>query len=136
MSDQIVSSLAKPSVSLASLPALEYPSSTIDSPEFNSISSALKALKAGQAVVVLDDENRENEGDLICAAQFATPSMINFIAVHARGLICLAMTGKQLDQLKLPLIVNTNTDSHQTAFTVNIDVVSHFWSLDYHAGDR
>ncbi len=125
MSDQIVSSLAKPSVSFAALPALEYSSSTIDSPQFNSISSALEALRAGQAVVVLDDKNRENEGDLICAAQFATPSMVNFMAVHARGLICLAMTGVQIDKLKLPLMVSTNTDTHQTAFTVSIDAASY-----------
>jgi 3,4-dihydroxy 2-butanone 4-phosphate synthase/GTP cyclohydrolase II len=70
---------------------------------------------------VVDDENRENEGDLICAAQFATPDMINFMAVDARGLICLAMTGERLDQLDLPLMVDQNTDSNQTAFTVSID---------------
>lgn len=74
-------------------------------------------------IVVVDDENRENEGDLIGAAQFATSTMINFMAVHARGLICLAMTGERLDQLDLPLMVNRNTDSQQTAFTVSIDAV-------------
>ncbi|MFN7713881.1 MAG: bifunctional 3,4-dihydroxy-2-butanone-4-phosphate synthase/GTP cyclohydrolase II, partial [Pseudanabaenaceae cyanobacterium] len=74
-------------------------------------------------IVVVDDENRENEGDLIGAAQFATSTMINFMAVHARGLICLAMTGERLDQLELPLMVNRNTDSQQTAFTVSIDAV-------------
>ncbi|MDB9376281.1 3,4-dihydroxy-2-butanone-4-phosphate synthase, partial [Nodularia sphaerocarpa] len=61
--------------------------------KFDSIDAALADLKAGRVIVVVDDENRENEGDLICAAQFATPSMINFMAVEARGLICLAMTG-------------------------------------------
>lgn len=75
--------------------------------------------------MVVDDENRENEGDLICAAQFATPDMINFMAVNARGLICLAMTGDRLDSLDLPLMVTHNTDSNQTAFTVSIDASPH-----------
>jgi 3,4-dihydroxy 2-butanone 4-phosphate synthase / GTP cyclohydrolase II len=88
---------------------------------FDSIDSALAEIKAGRSIVVVDDENRENEGDLICAAQFATPSMINFMAVEARGLICLAMTGDRLDDLDLPLMVSKNTDSNQTAFTVSID---------------
>jgi 3,4-dihydroxy 2-butanone 4-phosphate synthase / GTP cyclohydrolase II len=72
-------------------------------------------------VVVVDDENRENEGDLICAAQFATPEQINFMATEARGLICLAMEGERLDALDLPLMVDRNTDSNQTAFTVSVD---------------
>ncbi len=88
---------------------------------FDSIDSALADIKAGRSVVVVDDENRENEGDLICAAQFATPNIINFMAVKARGLICLAMTGERLDALDLPLMVSKNTDSNQTAFTVSID---------------
>jgi 3,4-dihydroxy 2-butanone 4-phosphate synthase/GTP cyclohydrolase II len=98
---------------------------TTDTPEFDSIPAALEALKAGQAIVVVDDEDRENEGDLICAAQFATPDLINFMAVQARGLICLAMMGDRLDQLQLPPMVERNTDSHQTAFTVSIDAGSH-----------
>ncbi|AFY61298.1 bifunctional 3,4-dihydroxy-2-butanone-4-phosphate synthase/GTP cyclohydrolase II [Synechococcus sp. PCC 6312] len=93
--------------------------------EFDSITSALTALKQGQAIVVVDDESRENEGDVICAAQFATPALINFMAVNARGLICLAMEGERLDQLDLPLMVTTNTDSNQTAFTVSIDAGPH-----------
>ncbi len=89
--------------------------------KFDSIETALADLKAGRSIVVVDDENRENEGDLICAAQFATPDMINFMAVYARGLVCLAMTGSRLDELDLPLMVTNNTDSNQTAFTVSID---------------
>lgn len=89
--------------------------------KFDSIESALADLKAGRAIVVVDDENRENEGDIICAAQFATPDLINFMAVYARGLICLSMTGARLDELDLPLMVSNNTDSNQTAFTVSID---------------
>ena len=89
--------------------------------KFDSIDAALADLKAGRVIVVVDDENRENEGDLICAAQFATPDMINFMAVEARGLICLAMTGDRLDELDLPLMVTNITDTNQTAFTVSID---------------
>ena len=93
--------------------------------KFDSISAALAELKAGNVIIVVDDENRENEGDLVCAAQFATPHTINFMAVEARGLICLAMMGNRLDQLDLPLMVKEMTDTNQTAFTVSIDAGSH-----------
>ncbi|MDJ0508331.1 MAG: bifunctional 3,4-dihydroxy-2-butanone-4-phosphate synthase/GTP cyclohydrolase II [Crocosphaera sp.] len=93
--------------------------------EFDPIDTALADIKAGRAIIVVDDENRENEGDIICAAQFATPNMINFMAVEARGLICLAMNGQRLDELDLPLMVTKNTDSNQTAFTVSIDASPH-----------
>ena len=93
--------------------------------KFDPINAALADLKSGRAIIVVDDENRENEGDLICAAQFATPDMINFMAVEARGLICLAMTGDRLDELDLPLMVSNITDTNQTAFTVSIDAGPH-----------
>ncbi len=93
--------------------------------DFDSVDSALADLQAGRSVVVVDDENRENEGDIVCAAQFATPDAINFMAVEARGLICLAMTGDRLDTLDLPLMVTKNTDRNQTAFTVSIDAAPH-----------
>lgn len=93
--------------------------------KFDSIDAALADIKSGRPIVVVDDANRENEGDLICSAQFATPEMINFMAVEARGLICLAMTGERLDALDLPLMVTKNTDSNQTAFTVSIDAGTH-----------
>ncbi|MEG5057506.1 bifunctional 3,4-dihydroxy-2-butanone-4-phosphate synthase/GTP cyclohydrolase II [Microcoleus sp. A2-C5] len=92
--------------------------------QFDSIDSALADMKAGRMLVVVDDENRENEGDVICAAQFATPDNINFMAVNARGLICLALSGERLDRLELPLMVSKNTDNNQTAFTVSIDAVN------------
>jgi len=88
---------------------------------FDAIADALAAIRNGESIVVVDDENRENEGDLICAAQFATPQQINFMATEARGLICLAMEGERLDALELPLMVDRNTDSNQTAFTVSVD---------------
>lgn len=92
--------------------------------KFDSVDAALADLAAGKAIVVVDDENRENEGDVVCAAQFATPDMINFMAVEARGLICLAMTGSRLDELDLPLMVSGNgfeDENEQTAFTISID---------------
>ena len=88
---------------------------------FDSVADGLAAIRNGESIVVVDDENRENEGDLICAAQFATPEQINFMATEARGLICLAMEGDRLDALDLPLMVDRNTDSNQTAFTVSVD---------------
>ena len=94
---------------------------------FDSIENALTDLAAGKAIVVVDDENRENEGDVICAAQFATPDLINFMAVEARGLICLAMTGDRLDELDLPLMVSASPfedENEQTAFTVSIDAAT------------
>jgi len=94
--------------------------------KFDPISDALAAIRNGECVIVVDDESRENEGDLICAAQFATPQQINFMAVEGRGLICLAMQGDKLDNLDLPLMVDRNTDSNQTAFTVSIDAGPEF----------
>jgi len=78
--------------------------------EFDPISDALAAIRNGECIIVVDDERRENEGDLICAAQFATPQQINFMATEGRGLICLAMQGEKLDSLDLPLMVDRNTD--------------------------
>ena len=89
--------------------------------DFDPISDALAAIRNGECIIVVDDERRENEGDLICAAQFATPQQINFMATEGRGLICLAMQGDKLDALDLPLMVDRNTDENQTAFTVSID---------------
>ncbi|HEY9807753.1 MAG TPA: bifunctional 3,4-dihydroxy-2-butanone-4-phosphate synthase/GTP cyclohydrolase II [Halomicronema sp.] len=106
---------------------MQSPQNPIRQPvKFDPIDTALDELKAGRCIVVVDDENRENEGDLICAGQFATPDMINFMAIHARGLICLAMTGQRLDELDLPLMVSRSKNiSDQTAFTVSIDGERH-----------
>jgi 3,4-dihydroxy 2-butanone 4-phosphate synthase/GTP cyclohydrolase II len=89
--------------------------------KFNTIEEALEEIRQGRIIVVVDDEDRENEGDLIMAAEKATPEAINFMAVHGRGLICLPVTGERLDELELPAMVNNNTDPHATAFTVSID---------------
>ena len=104
---------------------------------FTTIPEALNALRNGDCVVVVDDENRENEGDLICAAQFTTPRQVNFMASEARGLICLAMEAERLRELDLPLMVDRNTDSNQTAFTVSIDAApEHGVSTGISAEDR
>jgi 3,4-dihydroxy 2-butanone 4-phosphate synthase/GTP cyclohydrolase II len=90
--------------------------------KFNTIEEALEEIKQGRIIVAVDDEDRENEGDLIMAAEKVTPEAINFMAAHGRGLICLPVTGERLDELELPAMVNNNTDPHATAFTVSIDV--------------
>jgi len=92
--------------------------------EFDTVETCIEALKRGEIVVVTDDEDRENEGDCICAAQFATPENVNFMATHAKGLICMPMSGEWCDRLELPQMVAENTDNHNTAFTVSIDSVS------------
>jgi len=85
------------------------------------IEEAIKDIKAGRMVILVDDKDRENEGDLTMAAEAVTPEAINFMAKHGRGLICLSMTGKKIDSLNLPLMVEHNTSSFQTGFTVSIE---------------
>jgi 3,4-dihydroxy 2-butanone 4-phosphate synthase/GTP cyclohydrolase II len=87
----------------------------------NGIEHALNALRDGQMIVVTDDDNRENEGDLICAARYATPEVLNFMAKYARGLICMPMSRKYTKKLGLSQMVARNTDHNGTAFTVSID---------------
>ncbi|WDV46584.1 bifunctional 3,4-dihydroxy-2-butanone-4-phosphate synthase/GTP cyclohydrolase II [Clostridiaceae bacterium M8S5] len=89
--------------------------------EFSTIQEAISDLKKGKMVVVVDDENRENEGDLVVLAEHATPEIINFMATHARGLICMPMNEERLEELRLNQMVVKNTDNHSTAFTVSID---------------
>jgi len=87
---------------------------------FATVEEALDELRRGRMLVVLDDEDRENEGDLVCAAQFATAEIVNFMATHARGLICMPMVAERLDELELPLMVHENTAPRRTAFCVSI----------------
>jgi 3,4-dihydroxy 2-butanone 4-phosphate synthase/GTP cyclohydrolase II len=82
---------------------------------------ALEAVRAGRMIIIVDDEDRENEGDLMVAAEKATPEIVNFMARHGRGLVCLPLTRERLEELQLPLMVNENTARFQTAFTVSID---------------
>ena len=92
--------------------------------EFNTVEEALEDLKNGKIILVTDDEDRENEGDFICAAQFATTENINFMATHGKGLICMPMAEELCRKLMIPQMVTDNTDNHETAFTVSIDHVS------------
>ena len=89
--------------------------------QFSSIESAIEDMKRGKMVIVVDDPGRENEGDLIIAAEIATPEAVNFMVKHARGLVCMPMEGKDLDRLGIHAMVEKNTDNHETAFTVSID---------------
>lgn len=91
---------------------------------FNTIEEALEDLRQGRIVLVTDDPDRENEGDFICAAQFATAENINFMATHGKGLICMPMSEEYVKKLQFPQMVQNNTDNHETAFTVSIDHVS------------
>ncbi|MGR9435615.1 3,4-dihydroxy-2-butanone-4-phosphate synthase [Rhizobium leguminosarum] len=85
------------------------------------IEDAISAIASGKMVVVVDDQNRENEGDIVVAADAVTPEAIAFMMTHARGLVCIAMEGERLDALDIPLMVPNNTESHKTAFTVSVD---------------
>lgn len=90
---------------------------------FSTIPEALEALKKGEIILVTDDENRENEGDFICAAEYATTENINFMAIHGKGLICMPMSDEFISRLQFPQMVSNNTDRHRTSFTVSIDHV-------------
>jgi len=90
---------------------------------FNTIAEALEELRNGHMIIVVDDEDRENEGDVICASQFCTPDMINFMAAKARGLICVSITEQRARELELDTMVRSNTALHGTKFTVSVDVV-------------
>ncbi len=91
--------------------------------EYNTIDEALEALRNGEIILVTDDEDRENEGDMICSAESATTENVNFMAMHAKGLICMPMSEELCKKLNLNQMVNVNTDNHCTAFTVSIDHV-------------
>lgn len=91
--------------------------------QFSTIEQALEALRAGKIILCTDDPDRENEGDFICAAEYATGENINFMAVHGKGLICMPMSKELADKLNIPQMVSENTDNHCTAFTVSIDHV-------------
>ena len=91
--------------------------------QFNTVEEALEELKNGKIILVTDDPDRENEGDFICAAEFATTKNINFMATYGKGLICMPMSKEYVEKLRIPQMVTNNTDNHETAFTVSIDAV-------------
>jgi len=89
--------------------------------KFNTIEEAVEDIKNGKMVILCDDEDRENEGDLTMAAEAITPEAINFMAMHGRGLICLSLTSERVEQLQLPMMTTDNTSSFGTAFTISIE---------------
>ena len=103
------------------LPELAAPQESEDESPFDSIEDAIDDIRLGKMVVVLDDEDRENEGDLVMAAQMVTPEAINFMRKEAGGLICVPMLGRRLDELQIPQMVSDNTAVHETAFTVSVE---------------
>ncbi|MCS7053834.1 MAG: bifunctional 3,4-dihydroxy-2-butanone-4-phosphate synthase/GTP cyclohydrolase II [Ignavibacterium sp.] len=90
---------------------------------FCSVQEAIEEIRNGKVIIVVDDEDRENEGDFICAAEYVTPDIVNFMVTHGRGMLCVALSKKRLDELKLPLMVDTNSALHGTQFTVTVDAI-------------
>jgi 3,4-dihydroxy 2-butanone 4-phosphate synthase/GTP cyclohydrolase II len=104
--------------------------------EFNTIEEAIEDIKRGKLLIVVDDEDRENEGDFICAAELITPEVVNFMAKHGRGLICVALPEERCEELELNLMVGNNTSIHETQFTVSVDLINEETSTGVSAKDR
>ncbi|HSJ69353.1 MAG TPA: bifunctional 3,4-dihydroxy-2-butanone-4-phosphate synthase/GTP cyclohydrolase II [Anditalea sp.] len=104
--------------------------------KLNTIEEAIEAIKNGEVIIVVDDEDRENEGDFICAAEKVTPEIINFMATHGRGLICASLVEDRCDELGLELMVGKNTATYETPFTVSVDLIGHGCSTGISASDR
>ena len=104
--------------------------------KLNTIPEAIEAIKAGKIIIVIDDENRENEGDFIAAAEKATPEMINFMAQYGRGLICAPLTEDRCEELELNMMVQNNTVMHHTQFTVSVDLIGHGCTTGISVQDR
>jgi 3,4-dihydroxy 2-butanone 4-phosphate synthase/GTP cyclohydrolase II len=100
------------------------------------IEDAIQDIKDGKIIIVVDDENRENEGDFLASAESVTPQMINFMATHGRGLICCPITATRVKELELPMMVNNNSDPMETAFTVSVDLRGHGVTTGISAEDR
>ena len=103
---------------------------------FNTIEEAIKDIKAGKIVIVIDDENRENEGDFVAAAEMATAEMINFMATHGRGLICTPLLESRCQELGLELMIGKNTAAYETPFTISVDLMGHGCTTGISASDR
>jgi 3,4-dihydroxy 2-butanone 4-phosphate synthase/GTP cyclohydrolase II len=104
--------------------------------KLDSIEEALEDIRNGKIIIVVDDEDRENEGDFICAAELITPETVNFMATHGKGLICASLTEERCAELDLPMMVTSNTSSHTTAFTVSVDLLGHGTTTGISASDR
>src|SRR6185369_4629332 len=104
--------------------------------KFNTIEEAVEDIRNGKMIIVVDDEDRENEGDFLTAARNVTPEVINFMATHGRGLICAAVTEERAKELQLELMVTSNTALHETAFTVSVDLLGHGCTTGISTADR
>ena len=104
--------------------------------QLNTIEEAIEDIRQGKVIIVVDDENRENEGDFLAAAEKVTPEMINFMATHGRGLICAPLTESRCKELGLHVMVNNNTDPMETAFTVSVDLRGNGVTTGISAADR
>lgn len=104
--------------------------------QLNTIEEAIESIRIGEVIIVVDDEDRENEGDFICAAERITPEIVNFMAMHGRGLICTPIDENRADELKLNMMVTDNTALHETAFTVSIDLIGNGCTTGISAHDR
>ena len=102
----------------------------------NTVEEAIEDIRQGKVIIVVDDENRENEGDFLAAAEKVTPEMINFMATHGRGLICAPLTEHRCKELELNMMVRNNTDPMETAFTVSVDLRGNGVSTGISASDR
>ena len=103
---------------------------------FNTIEEAISDIKEGKVVIVIDDENRENEGDFVAAAEKVTPEMINFMATHGRGLICAPLLESRCEELGLELMIGKNTAAYETPFTVSVDLIGDGCTTGISASDR
>src|ERR1700755_1901437 len=104
--------------------------------QLNTIKEAIEEIKAGRVIIVVDDEDRENEGDFLCAARTITPEIVNFMATHGRGLICAPLIESRCEELGLDLMVGKNTALHETPFTVSVDLIGHGCTTGISAHDR
>lgn len=114
----------------------ETKNTTIKNFKLNTIEEAIEDIRKGKVIIVVDDEDRENEGDFICAAETITPEIINFMATYGRGLICTPIDERRADELGLNMMVSSNTALHETAFTVSIDLIGHGCTTGISAYDR
>jgi 3,4-dihydroxy 2-butanone 4-phosphate synthase/GTP cyclohydrolase II len=104
--------------------------------KLDTIEEAIEDIRQGKLLIVVDDEDRENEGDFICSAELITPEQVNFMAKHGRGLICAALPEERCEELDLYLMVGRNTSIHETQFTVTVDLISEETSTGVSAKDR
>ena len=104
--------------------------------KLDSITGAIEDIKNGKVIVVVDDEDRENEGDFICAAEAITPEIVNFMATHGRGLICASIVEDRCEELGLDLMVGKNTAAFETPFTVSVDLIGHGCTTGISVSDR